>query len=427
MNIFLMLKSILKSMLLNKMRTFLTVLGVVIGISSVIIVFSAGAGIEGLIVGQVESFGTDIINTEIKVPSGKKGMGSEASSGSSIAMGVQITTLNQEDMDDIKKLPNVIDIYGSVMTQEKITHGNESRKALILGTNKSYIDIDKSEIEFGRFFTEEENKSLSKVVVLGKKIKEKLFGDSDALNKTIKFHNSKYRVVGVMEERGAMMTMDFDDFAYVPLKTLQKRVLGIDHVLYSIAQIKDLDAAEETAEEMRSLLRENHDISPSYDENGKIELNKDDFRVTTMAEMMDMLGIVTTAITWLLLAIVAISLVVGGVGIMNIMYVVVSERTSEIGLRKAVGAKYSDIMKQFLLESIIITIIGGILGILLGVSISYLIAIVATGQGMDWRFSIPLESYFVSLGFSSFFGILFGLYPAKKAASLNPIDALRKE
>ena len=422
-----MLKSILKSMLLNKMRTFLTVLGVVIGISSVIIVFSAGAGIEGLIVGQVESFGTDIINTEIKVPSGKKGMGSEASSGSSIAMGVQITTLNQEDMDDIKKLPNVIDIYGSVMTQEKITHGNESRKALILGTNKSYIDIDKSEIEFGRFFTEEENKSLSKVVVLGKKIKEKLFGDSDALNKTIKFHNSKYRVVGVMEERGAMMTMDFDDFAYVPLKTLQKRVLGIDHVLYSIAQIKDLDAAEETAEEMRSLLRENHDISPSYDENGKIELNKDDFRVTTMAEMMDMLGIVTTAITWLLLAIVAISLVVGGVGIMNIMYVVVSERTSEIGLRKAVGAKYSDIMKQFLLESIIITIIGGILGILLGVSISYLIAIVATGQGMDWRFSIPLESYFVSLGFSSFFGILFGLYPAKKAASLNPIDALRKE
>lgn len=427
MNTLLMLKSILKSMVLNKMRTFLTVLGVVIGISSVIIVFSAGAGIEGLIVGQVESFGTDIINTEIKVPSGKKGMGSEASSGSSIAMGVQITTLNQDDMDDIKKLPNVIDIYGSVMTQEKITYGNESRKAFILGTNKSYIDIDKSEIEFGRFFTEEENKSLARVVVLGMKMKDKLFGESDALDKTIKFHNSKYRVVGVMEERGAMMTMDFDDFVYVPLKTLQKRVLGIDHVLYSIAKIEDLSAAEETAEEMRSLLRENHDITPSYDENGKIELNKDDFRVTTMAEMMEMLGVVTTAITWLLLAIVAISLVVGGVGIMNIMYVVVSERTSEIGLRKAVGAKYSDIMKQFLLESIIITVIGGVLGVILGVGISFLIAIAATKQGMDWRFIVPFESFIVSIGFSGFFGILFGLYPAKKAASLDPIDALRKE
>lgn len=411
----------------NLMRSFLTVLGVVIGISSIIVVYSAGAGIEQLVIGQIESFGTNIIVTEIKIPSNKKGSSGETDGATSMAMGVQITTLNLDDMEDINKLANVKDSYASVMTQEKISYENESKKSFIMGTNASYIDIDDSEVEFGRFFSDEEDKSLSKVAVLGYEIKNSLFGDSDALDRMIKLHNTKYRVVGVMEERGASMAMDFDNYVYVPLRTLQKRAMGIDHVLYMTHQLEDVDFADETAEDIRTILRENHDIKSSYDKDGKAETNKDDFRVTTMEEMMDMLSIVTNAVTWLLLAIVAVSLVVGGVGIMNIMYVVVSERTSEIGLRKAVGAKKSDIIKQFLLESIIITIIGGLIGILTGILLSYLIALTARHFGMDWKFIIPAQSYFVAIGFSSFFGIIFGLYPAKKASDMNPIEALRKE
>ena len=225
-----------------------------------------------------------------------------------------------------------------------------------------------------------------------------------------------------MKERGAVMTMDFDDFIYVPIKTLQKRILGIDHAMYMVHQLEDLSIGEKTANNIRVLLRERHNI-----EKPKIAGNvgRDDFRVTTMSEMMDMLGTVTGAITLLLLAIVAVSLVVGGVGIMNIMYVVVSERTGEIGLRKAVGASNSDIVKQFLIESIIITIMGGIIGVLFGILISYFIYIGANYFGLDWRFKIPVKAYFISLGFSAFFGLVFGVYPAKKASKLEPVDALR--
>jgi len=200
--------------------------------------------------------------------------------------------------------------------------------------------------------------------------------------------------------------------------------MGVDYVTYMVHQIKDLSRAEETAEEIRTILRENHDINKPNDPS---DVSKDDFRVTTMDEMMSMMDTVTGALTLLLLAIVAISLIVGGVGIMNIMYVAVSERTAEIGLRKAVGANTHDILWQFLIEAIFITLVGGFIGIILGVLISYLISIGATASGFDWEFAIPMKAYFVAIGFSAFFGLAFGLYPAKKAAQLDPIEALRKE
>ena len=427
MNIIHLLKTSIISLATNKFRTVLTVLGVVIGIASVIVVFSAGAGIENLITGQVESFGTDIISSEIRVPSGKKGSSNEQGSVASIAQGVQITTMNLDDMKDVNKLPNVIDSYAGIMSQMKVSYQNESRKAVILGVSASYIDIDKSEIKFGRFFSEVEDNSLAKVVVLGTKIKEKLFGDSEATGKHIKLDKSKYRIIGIMQERGAVMMMDFDDYVYLPIQTLQKRIMGVDYVGYIIHQIKDLEKAESTAEFIRDILRENHDIERSFIDDGSVDISKDDFRVTTMSEMMDMLTIVTDAITWLLLAIVAISLLVGGVGIMNIMYVVVSERTSEIGLRKAVGAKYSDILNQFLIESVIVTLIGGVFGIILGLVFSYLLFIVANYYNFDWNFEVPIIAYFVAIGFSFLFGIFFGIYPAKKAAKMDPVTALRKE
>jgi len=412
----------------NKVRTGLTVLGMVIGIASVIIVFSAGEGINSLILGEVESFGgADIIETEIKVPSSKKGSGAEVQSGVNLVSGVQVTTLTLDDMEDINKLPNIKQSYAGIMGQEQASYGNELRKTLLFGTTANFIDIDQSEIDYGRFFTDAEDRSLSQVVVLGYKIKEKLFGGSDPIGKSIKIRKTKFRVIGVLKERGAIMTFDFDDFAYVPIRTLQKRVMGIDHVLFMMHQVADTDLMDETIEQMQILLRENHDIAPPEGPIDWLGSPQDDFRVVSMSQSMEVMDTVTGAITLLLLAIVAISLVVGGVGILNIMYVVVTERTAEIGLRKAVGARYRDIMLQFLIEAVLVTIAGGIIGIIFGAGISFLISWGANSYGLDWQFSIPAKAFVVALGFSAFFGIAFGVYPARRAARMEPVEALRNE
>jgi len=411
----------------NKVRTGLTVLGMVIGIASVIIVFSAGEGINSLVLGQIESFGSsDMIETEIKVPSTSKQTG-EAEAGMNMAMGVQVTTLTLDDMEDINEIPNIIDGYAGIMGQEAVSYGNELKKAFLLGVSSSFVDLDSSEIDYGRFFTDSEDKSLSSVAVLGQKMKEKLFGDSDPIGQSIKIRKKKFTVIGVLKERGAVMTLDFDDFVYVPIRTYQKKIMGIEHVMYMMHKVEDKSMIEDTQEQMRYILRENHDLPhPETATNWQGEA-KDDFRVVSMVESMKIMETVTGAITLLLLAIVAISLIVGGVGILNIMYVVVTERTGEIGLRKAVGANYKNIMFQFLFEAILITVLGGIIGVFLGVAISFLISFGANYYGLDWEFSIPVKAFVTAIGFSAIFGILFGVYPARKAARLDPIEALRRE
>jgi putative ABC transport system permease protein len=426
--LFQLIKIAFKSLWSNKTRTFLTVLGIMIGIASVIIVYSAGAGINGLVLGEIEAFGTDIIETEIKVPTTKKGMSSEQQSASALVQGVQVTTLTLEDMEDLDRVPNIRYGYAGLMGQEQVSFGNEKKTGLILGTSEHYIDIDQGEIESGRFFTEAEDKSLAKVVVLGQDIKEDLFGDADPIGKLIKIRQTKFRVIGVMEEKGAMLSFNWDDMIYMPVRTLQKRLMGVNHVSYLVHQLEDTSLADETAEEMRRVLRENHDLpQPDMAYSGPFDTGRDDFRVVTMDEMMETMEVVTDALTWLLLAIVAISLVVGGVGIMNIMYVVIIERTQEIGLRKAVGATNTLILLQFLIEALVITIAGGIVGVIFGALVSYLIAYGASAYGLEWAFSIPLEGFIVALVFSTVFGVLFGIYPARKAAKLVPIAALRKE
>ncbi|MFC1751691.1 ABC transporter permease [Patescibacteria group bacterium] len=412
----------------HKVRTGLAILGVTIGMASIIVVFSAGEGINNLVLGQIESFGADAIQTELKVPSSKTGYESEQQSAFNLLTGVQVTTLTLDDAEAIKKLPNIKNAYGAIMTQEPITYGNEMKRTVTLGVSASFVYVDRSEIDYGRFFTESEDKALAQVVVLGRNMKEKLFGENDALGKWIKIRNVRFKVIGVMKEQGAVMGMDFDDFIYAPVKTMQKRVLGINYLHYILSNVEDVSLSDNTADNIRVLLRERHDIEPPTEvRKSWVDTGKDDFRVTTMEEMMEILSTVTNALTYLLLAIVAISLLVGGVGIMNVMYVIVNERTREIGLRKAVGANYSNIMWQFLSESIFITALGGIVGTTLGIVISYVMAIGASSFGLDWEFAVPLNAFVTAGVFSLVFGIIFGVYPARKAARMDPVEALRHE
>ncbi|MFH1402087.1 MAG: ABC transporter permease [Patescibacteria group bacterium] len=412
----------------HKLRTFLAVLGVTIGIASIIVVFSAGEGIKGLLLNQIESFGVDAIQVEIKVPSSKTGMASEQQSAISLLKGAQVTTLKLKDLEDILKLPNVEDGYGLLMTQEAATYRNEIYRTFIWSTNDAFINIDQTKVEYGRFFSKAEDRSLAQVVVLGSNMKEKLFGDNDPIGKTIKIRDTRFRVIGVMAERGSVMTFNFDDFIYIPVNTMHKRIMGVDFLHNIILKIKDVEMIDETAEEIRVVLRDNHNIdSPKEIQEGWMDTGRDDFRVMAMTEMLDLWNEISSVLTLLLLAIVAISLVVGGVGVMNVMFVIVNERISEIGIRKAVGAKYSDIMKQFLAESILITLAGGVVGTIFGVVLSFLLAVGANYFGIDWNFVVPLKAFATALLFSVIFGVFFGVSPAKKAARLNPIEALWHE
>ena len=421
-------KLAMTSFVSHKLRTSLAVLGVTIGISSIIIVFSAGEGIKGIILNQVESFGSDTIQVEIKVPSSKKGVASEAQSAAALLQGAQVTTLKLDDLKDIKKLPNVAEGYSVFMSSDRIAYRNEIYNSFIWATNSSFIDIDSTELAYGRFFTKAENDSLVTVVVLGSKIKEKLFGESDPIDKTIKIHDTRFEVIGVMEERGAMMSFDFDEFVYTPINTMHKKVLGVDFLHNVILKVKDVSLIEDTLEDVRIILRENHDISPpEEDQSGWMDTGKDDFRVMAMTEILEVFDTMSSTLTILLLVIVAISLIVGGISVMNVMFVIVNERTPEIGLRKAVGANYKDIMLQFLVESILITLAGGLVGSILGSVISFFISVGANSYGIDWNFVLPLRSFVIAGLFSIIFGILFGTTPARKAARMNPIKALRYE
>lgn len=410
---FLSLKLALQTFRKNMLRTFLTVFGISIGIGMVVIVLSAGRGVKGLILSEVSSFGDNWINVEIKIPSTSKT--SQDNSGA-IARGVSITTLTLDDMEAMKALDNISDAYAGVTTQVVISKDTEKKRPTVFAVTPSYYGIDKNEVTAGRFFSESEHDALAQVVVLGAKVKEDLFANQQAVDEQVNIDGKRYRVIGVMEEIGATGFFDMDNMIYLPLKTVQKKIMGIDHVLWMIGQTVDNSIAETTAEEIRWLMREQHDIE---------DPDKDDFAVTTMNEALEIVDTIVVGITGLLIVLAAISLLVGGVGIMNVMYVSVAERTFEIGLRKSVGASEKQILRQFLTEAVVITGIGGICGIIGGVLISLLIALGAQSAGLAWTFEVSFFSFVLSTIFSLAVGLFFGLYPAKKAASLDPIMALR--
>jgi putative ABC transport system permease protein len=399
----------------NPGRTALTMLGIIIGISTVVLVLSAGAGFRSLIDAQVSALGSNTLFVQTRVPPTTKNRA--ASSGISDAFsGVTITSFKQRDLDDIKKLGNVVDDYGIVTGLATISYRSSKKTALYYGASAERFNIDKGTLAKGRFYTQGEDTGGAQVVVLGSKVAKDMFLQDDPVGKLIKIGTLNFQVIGVYNLQGALS--NDDDLLYIPLATAQKKLLGVDYISVGIVQLQDIQAGDSTAEQIRELLRHNHNITDPV---------KDDFTVQSQAEALATFNTIFSGITLLLIGIAAISLIVGGVGIMNIMYVIVTERTAEIGLKKALGARESDILREFLVEAILVTILGGIVGVGVGAFAGWIVSIIATAAHLVWVFSVPPYAIILSFGVSAIIGISFGVLPAYSAAKMDPIEALRYE
>lgn len=405
----------IKSLLATKARSFLTMLGIIIGVGAVILIMSIGAGAQSLILNQIETLGTNLL---IVIPGA-----SEDGDPPPSLMGVTVTSLTYDDYLSIKdpvKVPNVIGIVAYSQYVGTVSWKSKSYNTNIYGVNSGYRDVEGGELSKGRFFSEEEERNLSRVIVLGATVKKELFGDSNALGERVKIKKHVFEVIGVMAERGTVAFQDYDDRVMIPVKTVQKLISGTNYLGLMRIKINQSDNIDQAIQDIKLTLRDDHNIK---DQSGR----EDDFSVRSGNEALAMISTATDSLKYFLAMMASLSLFVGGIGIMNIMLVSVTERTKEIGLRKAVGAKRSNLITQFLVEAITITLVGGIIGMIGGVIISYLISIVANFMGYKWDFIVTLGSISVAIIVSVGVGLFFGLYPANKASKLDPIEALRHE
>lgn len=388
--------------------------GIVVGVGSVIVIMSIGAGAQNLILSQVESLGTNLIAV---IPGH-----SEEEGFASMMGGFAVTTLKYDDilaLRDKRNVPNIAEAAGYNKGFGSVKWRSESYDTSLTGTTANYLEVEGGIIKIGRFFTKEEEKNLSRVAVLGNDVKDELFGQSDAVGQRIKISNNTFEVIGVLEERGVVAFEDYDDQVFLPVKTAQ-RMMGINHIGLIRAKIDSDENFEKAIEDVKIVLRDRHNIK---DQSGK----SDDFTVRSSAQALGMLTAITDGLKFFLTAMATLSLLAGGIGIMNIMLISVTERTREIGIRKALGANNSHILGQFLMEAIFVTVLGGIIGIIGGVLISFLIALGAQMLGYDWVFIISFSSVLFAIIVSVGTGLFFGFYPAKKAGQLNPISALHYE
>ena len=410
------IKLAFKNLRSNVGRTVLSLLGIVIGVMAIVIVLSLGNGLRKYVNQQLESFGTDYIEIEIKTPNTEQ---ASTQNAGSIAGGMQITTFKLEDAEELAELPNVSAWYAGNLGQEVVSFRGHNKRAMIFGTTEGITGVDSNfEIENGEMFSAEDDRGLKQVVLLGSKLKEDLFGSNRAVGEKIKIKRQAYTVIGVLKERGGGGFFDFDQLVYMPLETLQKKILGIDYITFGMFKVVDISKMEVTKLEMEEIMRDRHEIEDPDD---------DDFAVMSIAEAMDLLNDVFNTINILLIALTSISLIVGGVGITNVMYVAVTERTFEIGLRKAIGAHKKDILQQFMFEAIFITIAGGLLGIIIGFGLAKLAEYIFTQLGFILYFPLTPGGVILGLGFSAVIGLIFGIRPAIKASRLSPMEALRKE
>ncbi|MEI7891262.1 MAG: ABC transporter permease [bacterium] len=394
-----------------KFRSFLTILGIIIGIASVIIVMAIGASAQQLILAQVSGAGSNLIGI---LPGASNDKGPPAS-----ALGIVTTTFKQRDLDAIllkKNVPNVVAASGYVSGIGSAKYKNNSNEASFQGVSADFISVEKNDLSFGRFFTVEENTGLARVAVLGAKKAKDLFGSDDPIGKIFSLKDVNFTVIGILAEKGGSAVSNPDDLVYVPILTAQKIMLGIDYLNFARIKVDKPENVERATADIKYTLRIAHKIKNSSD---------DDFSVRNTAQALDIITNITNVLKYFLAGIAAISLLVGGIGIMNIMLISVNQRIREVGLRKAVGARNRHIITQFLIESVFITMIGGVIGIILGIFISFIASIIINALGYKWDFLISFSSIIVATIVSMLIGILFGIYPAKKAARISPMEALR--
>ena len=406
------IKTAFRGLATNKTRSFLTLLGIVIGITAIILIMSLGQGAQNLILSQVQSMGPKVI----AIAPGRQPQ------GITDMLATFTDSLKEKDIEELKKknnVPHLADIMPIVFGSQTAVFENNAYRPTILGVTGLFTKIYNIYPSEGRIFTDEEVKGYADVAIIGSKVKDQLFGNDDALGQKIKIKGKSFKIIGIFPKTGQVSFLNFDDIAVIPYTTAQQYIFGIKYFNRIVIEADSEENVNRTVDDIKITLRNDHNIT---------DPTKDDFFVETQAEALKMVSTITDIFTLFLAAIAAISLFVGGIGIMNIMLVSVTERTREIGLRKALGATSKNIMTQFLLEAIMLTVSGGVIGISLGIIFSFVTSLILGNYlGLNWQFVFPFQAMFLGLGVSTLIGLVFGIYPARKASLKSPIEALRYE
>ncbi len=394
------LRSALTSLLANKMRSFLTMLGVIIGVAAVIVVVAIGEGLKADVMQRIQGLGTNLLMIS---PSSRRGPHGPVS---------RPGRLTDEDWEALEaNVTNVSALAPTVQGSASIKYRNRTHSSRVLGSTPDIVTVQNLALAAGRFFTASEQRSRARVVVLGSTVVEELFYGRALLEETVRIKGVPFQVIGVLEEKGGSWGSP-DDQVYIPLSTARQRILGQSNLSTIYISAASTKVVTEVEESVTQVLRRQH----------RVRNEEDDFRIRSQAEILTTMSETSATLTRFLAGIALVSLLVGGVGIMNIMLVSVAERTREIGIRKAVGARRRDILTQFLIESTALSVIGGIIGSIIGIGISRLV-----GSGLGWTTVVPPWAILVAFLFAAVVGIFFGYYPSRKAALLDPIECLRYE
>jgi putative ABC transport system permease protein len=390
----------------NKVRSTLTILGIVIGIASVIAMLAIGAGATGAIQTSIQSLGSNLV---LVLPGAQRGPGVQISAGRGTSQ--SLTLADATAIQDQISLTQAV--APDATTRKQIVAKGTNTNTTIIGTTPDYLTVRNVEIDEGDFFTNEQIQGLAKVAVIGPTTRDDLFSGEDAIGQTIRIGGINFKIIGVTKSKGGSGFNNPDDVVYVPLTSAQKFLTGNDFLSEISIQATSQQDMTELQNEVTSLLLDRHHIS---------DPQLADFSTLNQADIVSSASTITNTLTYLLASVAGISLIVGGIGIMNMMLTTVTERTKEIGLRKAIGAKKNDIRTQFLVEAILLTFVGGFLGVVLG----WLVAFGISATGL-LKASVSLSSILLAFGVSALIGIVFGYYPARRASNLNPIEALRYE